>query len=187
MTRIIAGSAKGRRLRVPRTGVRPTSSRVREAMFNSIASMIENWADEIVLDVFAGSGALGLEALSRGAREAIFIENNRRTITDLRGNTASVGLGGDILIADALNLPPNHREVAASLVLADPPYEVNPEQLSNALGCWLSGGWIAPHALVVLEGPARWSGWEWPAQIDEIRSRRYGDTRIWYGSAEMVE
>lgn len=187
MTRIIAGVAKGRRLAVPKAGVRPSSSRVREAMFNSLTGLIEDWADERVLDLFAGSGALGLEALSRGAQESVFIENDRRTVTSLRSNVASVGLGGEILIADALNLPPSRAESDASLVLADPPYDLNPQHLRKALVGWLSGGWIAPRAIIVLEGPAKWTGWEWPAGIEEIQSRRYGDSRIWYGSAEMIE
>lgn len=187
MTRIIAGTAKGRRLSVPRVGVRPTSSRVREAMFNSIGGLVGHWADERVLDVFAGSGALGLESLSRGAKELLFIENDRRIAAVLRDNVASVGLGGEILVADALRLAPDRRGYKASLVLADPPYDVNPHQLREAIRSWISGGWIAPHAIVVLEGPAKWSEWVWPGEIDEIQSRRYGDTRIWYGSAEMVE
>jgi 16S rRNA (guanine966-N2)-methyltransferase len=187
MTRIIAGSAKGRRLDVPRQGVRPTSSRVREAMFSSVTGLIGEWEREKVLDVFAGSGALGLEALSRGASDSVFIENDRRTVAELRGNIAGLDIGGEVLIADALNLPPSPRNYEASLVLADPPYEMKPQRLGAAMKAWMSGGWIAPRAIIVLEGPAKWAGWEWPGGIEEVQSRRYGDTRIWYGSVDMVE
>lgn len=187
MTRIIAGTAKGRRLTVPGVGVRPTSSLVREAMFSSITGLIADWSEERVLDVFAGSGALGLEALSRGAKELLLIENDRRTAAILRENVASVGIGGEILVADALRLPSDRRKYEASLVLADPPYDINPQQLREALNGWSAGGWIERHAIIVLEGPAKWTGWEWPVGIDEIQSRRYGETKIWYGSAEMVE
>lgn len=187
MTRIIAGAARGRLVNVPRTEVRPTSSLVREAIFNSVTGLIEDWGQERVLDVFAGSGALGFEAVSRGAQELILIENNRAAVATLRENAASIGLGGEILVADAMHLPPNWRGSTATLVLADPPYNIDPDQLRDALGNWLSGGWIAPDAILVLEGPTRWSNWQWPTGIDGIRSRRYGETTVWYGSAESVD
>lgn len=187
MTRIIAGSARGRIVEVPRSGVRPTSNLVREAIFNSVSGMIEDWAEERVLDLFAGSGALGLEALSRGARDLVLVENNRQAAAQLRENVASIGMGGEILVADALHLQSNRREFKATLVLADPPYDIDPDQLRSALRSWLSGGWIAQYAIIVLEGPARWKAWNWPTGVDEIQSRRYGETKVWYGSAETIE
>ena len=185
MTRIIAGQAKGCRLQVPRSGVRPTSDRIREAIFNSLGSMIEDWSAERVLDLYAGTGALGLEALSRGANGAEFVERDAAVAAVLRSNIAAVGLGGDVRVADAAK-PPGRGESdsAPTLVFLDPPYSIASEQVGQCLADWHRAGAFDPTAIVILEGPARWADWVWPTGLREIRSKRYGDTRIWYGSPE---
>jgi 16S rRNA (guanine966-N2)-methyltransferase len=182
MTRIVAGEAKGRWLEIAKSGVRPTSERVREAIFSSLGSLIDGWSGQRVLDLYAGSGALGLEAMSRGADNALFVERDRFVATILKRNLKRVGLGGEVMIADARSLPENRDEPGYTLVMADPPYSMPEDECRSAIGSWLSRGWLSPEGVVVLEGPAKWSGWQWPAGIEEIQTKRYGDTRIWYGS-----
>ncbi len=143
MTRIIAGAAGGRRLRVPTSGVRPTGDRAREGLFNSLGSLTDLEGAR-VLDLYAGSGALGLEALSRGAAEVVFVENGPRVLPVLRSNIAAVGLpGAHVLtgsvptaVGKAFGGPP------FDLVLADPPYAVTPEVVLQVLDGWSrTAGW----------------------------------------------
>jgi len=148
--RIVAGRMRGRRLMVPKwTGLRPTSDGLRETLFNVIADRV---AGSRVLDAFAGTGALGLEALSRGAASAVFVDNDRRATELIANNVARCGVGEAcaIIRADASRAD---RLPAASfdLVLADPPYEgIDTEQTIAALGCVLAEG-----GLLVLEHARR--------------------------------
>lgn len=176
MTRIVAGTAGGRRLRVPPHGTRPTSERVREALFSALdaAGVV---ADARVLDLYAGSGALGLEALSRGAADAVFIEADRRAADVLRANLRDVGLGGSIRhgrAEAALARPP---DAPFDLVLADPPYDLPSAELHHVLRL-LTGGWLAPGALVVVERALRDGELDWPEGFEPLRVRRYGDTAL---------
>lgn len=187
MTRIIAGRAGGRRLSVPSTGTRPTSDRVREALFSALDSewraMGVDWSDVVVLDLYAGSGALGLEALSRGAAAAVLVERSRAAAGVLRANVAAVDLPGAVVIVRdvgqlAASPPPGE---PASLVLADPPYEVPARDLARTLAALQLAGWIAADAVVVVERPARDTGSPLPGSWAEVRRRAYGDTVLWYG------
>jgi 16S rRNA (guanine966-N2)-methyltransferase len=124
MTRIISGQARGRRLSVPASGVRPTGDRAREGLFNSLGTLLDLDGAR-VLDLYAGSGALGLEALSRGAAEVVLVENGPRVLPVLRANVAALGLPGARVVAGSV---PSVVAGAAfgtfDLVLADPPYAV---------------------------------------------------------------
>lgn len=176
MTRIVAGIAGGRRLRVPPQGTRPTAERVREALFNALAA-----ADELagarVLDLYAGSGALGLEALSRGAADALFVEADRRAADVLRANLAAVGLGGTVLPAKVEVALAGGPPEPFDLVLADPPYDVDGRTLHDVL-VRLAGGWLAPGALIVLERATRDGDVDWPDEYRPLKAKRYGDTAL---------
>jgi 16S rRNA (guanine966-N2)-methyltransferase len=184
MTRIIAGSAGGRRLQVPAKGTRPTSDRVREALFSTIESDLlasdETWAHGVVLDLYAGSGALGLEALSRGAAAVILVEKSSSAARVLQANIDAVGLpGARLVIGDAAHLPPGDHE--AMLVFADPPYDVSGPEVQEVLSRLAATGWIAGDAMVVVERSARDDASPLPDTWTVDRRRLYGDTVLWYG------
>ncbi|HKS44020.1 MAG TPA: 16S rRNA (guanine(966)-N(2))-methyltransferase RsmD [Amycolatopsis sp.] len=184
MTRIVAGRAGGRRLKVPSRGTRPTSERVREALFNALEAGGE-LRDARVLDLYAGSGALGLEALSRGASEALFVEADRKAVRVLRENVAEVGLGGWVR-AGNVEMVLAHESPAApfDIVFADPPYVLDGARISAMLTSLAKGGWIVDDGLVVLERSTRDSEPDWPRGYELIRSMRHGDTVMYW--AEYV-
>lgn len=182
MTRIVAGVARGRRLEVPPGSVtRPTSDRVREALFSSLASQLGSMRGLRVLDLYAGSGALGLEALSRGAAHALLVESDARAVSAIRANIVAVGLdGAQVLRATAeraLAVPPDH---PYDLVFADPPYAATSDDLTPVLKA-LTRGWLGTDALVVVERDRRSEALRWPEAILAERERRYGETMLWYG------
>lgn len=181
MTRLIAGMAGGRRLQVPRTGVRPTGDKARGALFNSLGSLVD-LDGAAVLDLYAGSGALGLEALSRGARSVVLVESAPSVLPVLRANLASVGLPGGRVVAGSVptvvgGAPPEQFDV----VLADPPYATPVEEVLDVLGALVRGGWLAPGAVVVVERSSREQPWEWPTPLTGLRDRRYGEAVLRYG------
>lgn len=178
--RIVGGSAKGRRLGVPATGTRPTSERAREALFNSLRSLCD-LAGARVLDLFAGSGAVGLEALSRGAAAATFVESDRRAADVLRRNIDTVGLPGAVLLRRPVAAVLAERpEQPVDLVFADPPYALADDQLAALLGR-LAVGWLAADAVVVVERAARGTPPPWPEEVIPVMNRRYGEGVLWYG------
>jgi 16S rRNA (guanine966-N2)-methyltransferase len=179
--RIVAGLAKGRRLTAPADATRPTSDRAREALFNSLAALLD--LDGLrVLDLFAGTGAVGLEALSRGAAETVFVESDRAALDVLRRNVDAVGLPGATVV---------RRPVAAFLdgasdagfdfVFADPPYALDDWALAGLLTKLVDGGHLTEDAVIVVERSARGAGPAWPTGITPIRDRRYGEGVLWYG------
>jgi 16S rRNA (guanine966-N2)-methyltransferase len=187
VTRIIAGQLGGRRIAVPPGGTRPTSDRVREALFSAL-EVDPGLAGATVLDLCAGSGALGLEALSRGAGHALFVESDRRAAATLRRNATDLGLAGAVVVRTAtaaavLGGPAPRRY---DLLLADPPYAVPTEEVVGWLRLALDHGWLAEDATVVLERPRRCAAPDWPEPLGAARDRRYGDTTVWiahcYGS-----
>ena len=181
MTRLIAGVAGGRRLKVPRTGVRPTGDRAREALFNSLGTLVD-LDGAAVLDLYAGSGALGLEALSRGAADVLLVESSPGVLPVLRENVAAVGLPGARVVAGSVPTvvagPPPAR---FDVVLADPPYATPVEEAYGVLGALAAGGWLAPGAVVVVERSSRERDWEWPTPLTGLRERRYGEAVLRYG------
>jgi 16S rRNA (guanine966-N2)-methyltransferase len=181
MTRLISGVAGGRRLKVPRSGVRPTGDRAREALFNSLGSLLD-LRGAAVLDLYAGSGALGLEALSRGAGSVVFVESSPGVLPVLKENLTAVGLQGGRVVAGSVPTvvrgAPTGR---VDLVLADPPYATPVEEVQEVLRALVSGGWLAAGAIVVVERPSREAPWEWPTPLTGLRDRRYGEAQLRYG------
>jgi 16S rRNA (guanine966-N2)-methyltransferase len=181
VTRLISGVAGGRRLKVPPSGVRPTGDRAREGLFNSLGTLL-GLDGARVLDLYAGSGALGLEALSRGAAEVVLVENGPRVLPVLRANVAAVGLPGARVVAGSVptvvgGAPPARFD----LVLADPPYAVPAEEVRGVLTALVTGGWLAPDAVVVVERSSRDEPFAWPTPLTGIRDRRYGEALLRYG------
>ncbi|GAB3200829.1 16S rRNA (guanine(966)-N(2))-methyltransferase RsmD [Geodermatophilus arenarius] len=181
MTRLISGAAGGRRLKVPPSGVRPTGDRAREGLFNSLGTLLD-LDGAAVLDLYAGSGALGLEALSRGAAQVVLVENGPRVLPVLRANVAAVGLPGARVVAGSVptvvgGAPPARFD----LVLADPPYAVPADEVRGVLSALVTGEWLAPDAVVVVERSSREEPWEWPTPLTGIRDRRYGEAVLRYG------
>jgi 16S rRNA (guanine966-N2)-methyltransferase len=180
--RIVGGSAKGRRLATPAGGTRPTSDRAREALFNTLATMLDLHGAR-VLDLYAGTGAVGLEALSRGAVAAVFVESDRAAADVLRRNVDSVGLPGATIVrrpvAAFLAEAP---EAPFDLVFADPPYALADADLGTVLAALATPGWLAQDAFVVVERSTRGAVPPWPeAFITPGRGRRYGEGVLWYG------
>jgi len=186
MTRIIAGSARGRRLVVPVKGTRPTSDRVRESLFSTLTSALlaagTHWSAVRVLDLYAGSGALGLEAASRGAAGVLLVEKGRLALDAIRANVAAVGLPQVRLLPIGVELLPQREPPAAfDLVLADPPYDLASERLAALLEDLAERAWIAPGARIVVERAAQDAASPLPTAWEQFDQRRYGDTALWYG------
>src|ERR1700743_96934 len=178
MTRIIGGSGGGRGLAAPPRGTRPTTDRVRESLFNIITAR-RDLTGLAVLDLYAGSGALGLEALSRGAASATFVECDRRAATVLERNIATLGLPGA-----TLRRGPVAAVIAAGaaapvdLVLADPPYDVQASEVEAVLCALVGHGWVSEGSVVVVEGATGGPALSWPPGWAPWQLRVYGDTRL---------
>ncbi|RLE15744.1 MAG: 16S rRNA (guanine(966)-N(2))-methyltransferase RsmD [Actinobacteria bacterium] len=166
--RIIAGAAKGRSLGAPRHGTRPMTGRARESIFSILSGRLPG---AVVLDLFAGSGSLGLEALSRGASDAVFVEAGRVAARILRENIEHVGLGGSALEQD-VNRFLRFEVSRYDLIFVDPPYEDDDEQVTSVLE--LLEPVLAPDGVVVLHRQAR-SVVELPDFLRTVDERRYGD------------
>jgi len=184
MTRVIGGAAGGRRLAVPRgTSTRPTSDRAREGLFASAQSELGSLGGKRVLDLYAGTGAVGLEALSRGAGHVLLVESDARTAAVIKANVAVVGISGATVVTDRaerlLSRPPGLAD-RYDLVFADPPYAVTPAAVTRVLTL-LADGWLTDDALVVVERATRSGTLEWPPGYVPGKSRRYGEATFWYG------
>ncbi len=185
MTRIIAGTAGGRRLSVPAgRGTRPTSDRAREGLFGTILSMWGPLHEARVLDLYAGSGAVGLEALSRGAPDVLLVESDGRAARVIRGNIEALRLPGARLAADrvdrVLDRGPG-QDPPRDIVFADPPYATPDDEVQRMLSVLRDRGWLAPGALVVVERATRSGPMHWPPGYTPDRSRGYGEATLWYG------
>ena len=184
MSRIIAGSRKGHRLHTPPgDGTRPTSDRVREAAFGVLASELgragdaaEQLAGRAFLDLYAGSGAVALEAMSRGAASAVAVENERRAAEVIRRNARETGLGVRVITAGVekyLAGPPQQFDIC----WLDPPYRLANTAVESTLGR-LADGWLAPGAIVVVERARRDEPFVWPDRLGDRWERRYGETTL---------
>ena len=186
MARVIAGEAGGRRLAVPAgRDTRPTSDRAREGLFGTISSIAGPLDGARVLDLYAGSGAVGLEALSRGARHVLLVEQDARAARVIRENIEAIGLPGAVLAADRVERvlargPDGDRY---DVVFADPPYALADAAVGRALALLAEGGWLAPGALVIVERATRSGPVSWPGGFVPDRARRYGEATFWYGLA----
>ncbi|MFF4305565.1 16S rRNA (guanine(966)-N(2))-methyltransferase RsmD [Streptomyces sp. 900105755] len=187
MTRVIAGAAGGRRLTVPPgTGTRPTSDRAREGLFSTWQSLLGGPLDgERVLDLYAGSGAVGLEALSRGAGHTLLVEADPRAARVVRENVKNLGLpGAEVRAGKAEQIIRSPAPAQPyDIVFLDPPYAVTDDDLREILLTLHSEGWLAPDALVTVERSTRGGVFNWPAGFEGLRSRRYGEGTFWYGRA----
>ncbi|MBO0805772.1 MAG: 16S rRNA (guanine(966)-N(2))-methyltransferase RsmD [Nocardiopsaceae bacterium] len=206
MTRVIAGAAGGRRLAVPPgQSTRPTSDRAREGLFGTVLSEFGTLHGARVLDLYAGSGAVGLEALSRGAKSVLLVESDPRAAGVIRANIKAVGIGGAQVVTSrvkgCLAGPPRG---TYDLVFADPPYAVTTAEIIKVLTL-LAGsgsgaaveagpveagpveavhgakGWLADGALVVVERATRSGPLDWPPGYSPGKTRRYGEATFWYG------
>jgi 16S rRNA (guanine966-N2)-methyltransferase len=189
MTRVIAGAAGGRRLDVPPgTGTRPTSDRAKEALFSTWLSLYGPLAGARVLDLYAGSGAVGLEALSRGAAHVLLVEADPRAARTVRDNAAAIGLPGAETRAGRAEKIVGGPAPAQpyDIVFLDPPYEVADEELREILLTLAAGGWLTGDALVTVERRTRGGVFRWPDGFEGLRSRRYGEATLWYGRAAEV-
>lgn len=192
MTRIIAGQAKGRRLAVPSSGTRPTSDRIREAIF----ARLESWnaVDRArVLDLFAGSGALGIEALSRGAAGAVLVDDSAAATRTIKLNLESVDLASDARVVRqkaATFLSGQDTGGPFELVFIDPPYAVTEEELSHLLVLLVPH--LTPDATVVIERDARSPQPNLPVGgphggLELLGHRKWGDTAAWFAGPSPVE
>jgi 16S rRNA (guanine966-N2)-methyltransferase len=181
VTRIVGGEVGGRRLGVPAGDrTRPTSDRAREALFGTLSSLLD-LAGARVLDLYAGSGAVGLEAVSRGAAHAVLVDSDARAAAVARDNARDLGLTDRVTVRRdrverVLAAVPEPHE----LVFADPPYALGDEELGAVLRR-LTEGWLAPGAVLAVERATRGAGPAWPEGVEALKQRRYGEGTLWYG------
>jgi 16S rRNA (guanine966-N2)-methyltransferase len=184
LTRIVAGVAGGRTLQVPRRGTRPTSERVREALFSRLEHLgVVDGAR--VLDLYAGSGALGLEAASRGAASVVLVEAAREAADVCRRNAASLGLGGITVVAERVERFVERPTGPLDLVLLDPPYDVAEPALAGVLAG--VAGDVAADGVVVVERSSRSPEPTWPAGLARFDRRAYGETVVWFAEPTRTE
>ena len=178
MTRIIGGTAGGRRIVVPPKGARPTTDRVRESLFNIVAAR-RDLTGLAVLVLYAGSGALGVEALSRGAASARFVESDPRAANVISRNIEAVGLAGATLRRGAVaGVLAGGAAAAVDLVFADPPYGTDTAEVDAALTALTEHGWVHSGSVAVVERAAGSVPLTWPAGWSVWPARAYGDTRL---------
>lgn len=183
MTRIVGGLAKGRRLAVPAKGTRPTSDRAREALFSAVEARLGSLDGRAVVDLYAGTGALGLEALSRGAAGVDLVESERQAVAVLRQNVEQVALPGARVHHSAVErwLSPGRVDPTAELLLMDPPYAMTHDQISVVLQQVVEVAALSTGALVVIERPHRAGRFDWPSSFEAELDRRYGEAALWFG------
>ncbi|WP_175954050.1 16S rRNA (guanine(966)-N(2))-methyltransferase RsmD [Schaalia sp. Marseille-Q2122] len=189
MTRIVAGRAGGRPLKVPAKGTRPTSERVREALFSRLDHM-GILTGAAVLDLYAGSGALGMEALSRGARRATFVEKSRPATTIIKSNLHATDLAalGSVVCADVSTYI-THKEGASlsgdyDVIFIDPPYDMAATDLNKVLAHL--GPWMHPDTLVIVEASSRAPEPAWPTDLVLEERRAYGETIMWFAGPPVL-
>ncbi|MBT0568332.1 16S rRNA (guanine(966)-N(2))-methyltransferase RsmD [Williamsia sp. CHRR-6] len=178
--RIIAGTARGRPISAPPSGTRPTSDRVRESLFGILEARID-LEGLSVLDLYAGSGALGLEALSRGAATVVSVESDVKAAATIASNRETAGF-------DAARLHIRRRPVTAvlcgrasgafDLVFCDPPYDLDGAVITDHLVALAAGDWVHSETMIAVERSARSAATVWPDAFAEVLSRTYGETRI---------
>src|SRR6201988_3526231 len=178
--RVVGGRLRGRNIASPTSmDIRPTQDRLRESLFNILMHAYDNPIEGArVLDLFAGTGALGIEAISRGAAFALFVDNGAEARALLRNNVEALALGGvtKVFRRDATNLGPAHPVEPFSLVFLDPSYG---KGLAEKALVWLrDGGWLTPGALLVVE-EAKAASFAAPDGFTELERRGFYDTEVW--------
>lgn len=191
MSRIIAGTAKGRRLETPKgERTRPTSDRTREALFSALVNWFDT-ADEdaarhlsgyAVLDLFAGSGAVGLEAANRGAHPVVLVESDRATAALIQSNARHLELRADVRAAKAQTYLDSSGS-SFDLVFMDPPYEVATDEIERLLAS-IADGVVADRGLVVVERSKRERAPQWPTRFTRTWHKKYGETVLYFGAVD---
>ena len=186
MTRIIGGSAGGRRLRTPPgEATRPTSDRVREALFSTLESQLGSLTGLRFLDLYAGSGAVGLEARSRGAGAVTAVESDRRTARLVDDNAATLGFDDvEVHAHPVARVLATRPPAPYDVVFADPPYPLDNVDVEAALALLARHDWVVAGSLVVLERSARTPEPAWPEGWVRLREKEYGETVLWYVRAD---
>jgi 16S rRNA (guanine966-N2)-methyltransferase len=193
MNRIIAGSVGGRRISMPPgAGTRPTTDRVREAIFSAVAAWAGSSAaapeDALAglafCDLYAGSGAVGLEAASRGAAPVLLLEHDRRTASHIRRSAAELDLSVTIQVGDVPSLLGRAAPACYDIVFADPPYDQPTEMVDAQLTALINHGWVCRPGLVILERSRRSVPPNWPGLVSKTWNRAYGETGVYFGSLD---
>ena len=192
MTRIIGGSAGGRRLRTPAgEATRPTADRVREALFSALESRLGSLTGLRFLDLYAGSGAVGLEAMSRGAGVVTSVESDRRTARMVQDNATTLGFHKvEVLSHTVARVLGQHPRAPYDVVFADPPYPLENAELEQVLALLVAHEWLATGSVLVVERSARSVEPAWPDGLVRERAKEYGETVLWYvraGSAGATD
>jgi 16S rRNA (guanine966-N2)-methyltransferase len=179
VTRVVAGELGGRRLVVPAgRSTRPTSERVREALFSTVEALRGPLLGAGFLDLYAGSGAVGIEAASRGATRVTCVDSDVRALTALRSNVVSLGVAVEVSAVPVERFLASPPDEPWDVVFLDPPYA---DPADDVLASLADDAWLVTEAVVVVERSARGAEPRWPSGIQPDRSRRYGDTVLWYG------
>jgi 16S rRNA (guanine966-N2)-methyltransferase len=180
--RIVGGAAGGRRLAVPPgQGTRPTTDQAREGLFNTLATLVD-LAGAWVADLYAGSGAVGLEALSRGAEHALLVERDPGAARVLRRNAGELGLAGaEIVIGPVERVVDTTPRRPYRVVFLDPPYAVDDDRLRAVLTSLVEKDWLDRDGVCVVERARRSPEPDWPDGLVALRSRGYGEAVLWYG------
>ncbi len=191
MSRIISGSRGGRRLTMPPGDqTRPTSSKVREALFSSLASWtggssgpadvaLKGWA---FCDLFAGSGAIGLEAASRGAAPVMLVEFSRRAVRTIEQNVAAVDLEVEVRRDSVEDIVRRQPAYPFDIVFLDPPYELSNPAVEQILQNLVTNGWLTGEGLIVLERSGREPAPRWPDALADTWEKKYGETVLYFGA-----
>lgn len=181
MTRIIGGTAKGRKLKTP-TGdaTRPTSDRVREALFSALEAQLGSLHGLRFLDLYAGSGAVALEAASRGAVATTAVESDRRTASVISENVRALNLAVEVVAQPVQRFLEASPTVAYDVAFLDPPYPLESAEIARVLALLVERGWLVDAATVVVERSARSVEPGWPRELGNVRAKKYGETMLWY-------
>ncbi len=183
--RIVAGSARGRRLEDPATVTRPTSDRAREGLFSTLEHLLGTLNQRKVLDLYAGTGAIGLEAASRGARQVDLVESDPKAIQVCRENLANLGFATvkvhAVRVEKWLSTP--NQNTPYDLVVLDPPYSNSNESVEAVLADLLDG-WLIDGAVVAVERDAKAPQFDWPTGLTGVRDRRYGHAMVRYATKD---
>jgi 16S rRNA (guanine966-N2)-methyltransferase len=182
VTRIIGGRAGGRRIEAPRgSATRPTTDRVREALFSAVEAAVGSLEGLRFLDLYAGSGAVGLEAWSRGAGVVTLVEQDRRTARLVRRNAEALGFPrAEVLAAGVDGVLRRTPAAPYDVVFLDPPYPTSEDEVDGVLASLVAHDWLCPDAVVVVERGARSPAPGWPDGLEADRTRSYGETSLHY-------
>jgi len=182
MVRIISGSKKGHKLEIPSTSIRPTIDRVKEALFSIIGDEVLNTK---FLDMFSGSGSIGLEALSRGAQFVAFVDNKINCIKIIKKNLNNLGFNENfkVIYSDAFQIHKHLKNIQFNIVFIDPPYE-RKELQKKSLNYLLTKNMIHKDSLIIVEASSKHSSPNIISQLSIIKEAKYGDTILYFYRVE---